>query len=115
MLIDEPKRIFVTYTKLKEYYCNIVTTNSSVKVTYPDMALLLILSRILYTLFKFLTSAFILQPTISIEETINILVEYEIESKSVEIKTKIVVISKSSSPAPRYHYHYFNFDSEKSS
>jgi hypothetical protein len=96
-VFDEPKGIFIAWAKLKEYRCKVIAADYNLKATYPDAVLFLILSRSLPASFKPLTCAFIAQPTISIEEKIDMLVEYEMDLKDEEIKTEKVHIAKSSS------------------
>jgi hypothetical protein len=96
-VFDEPKGIFVAWAKLKEYRRKVIAADSNLKATYPDAALFLILSRSLPASFKPLTCTFIAQPTSSIEEKIDMLVEDEMDLKDEEIKTQKVHIAKSSS------------------
>jgi len=44
-LFDENTRINVLWTKLKEYYHKLVSVNKSIKATFLDSVLLLLLTR----------------------------------------------------------------------
>jgi hypothetical protein len=89
-VFDEPKGIFVAWAKLKEYRCKVIAADSNLKATYPDVALFLMLSRSLPSSFKPLTRAFVAHPTLSIDETIDMLVEHEMDLMDEEIKTETV-------------------------
>jgi hypothetical protein len=99
-VFDDPKRIFVTWAKLKEYYDKVIAANSNLKATYPDTVLFLILSRSLPASYKHLTRIFVILPILSIEEKIDVLVEYEIDLKNEEIKTEKIYIAKQL-PSPK--------------
>jgi hypothetical protein len=58
-IFDEEKGIFVAWAKLKEYRCKVIAADSNLKMTYPDAALFLILSRFLPSSFKPLTCSFV--------------------------------------------------------
>jgi hypothetical protein len=75
-IFDESKGIFIAWAKLKEYCHKVIATNSNLKAIYPDAVLFLILSKSLPASFKPLTHVFVTQPTLSIEEIIDILVEH---------------------------------------
>jgi hypothetical protein len=76
---EAEKRIFIAWAKLKEYRCKVIATDSSPMGIYIDTRLCLILSRSQLALFKLFTRVFIVQPTYSIPEKIDILEEYEID------------------------------------
>jgi hypothetical protein len=80
-IFDKRNGIFVAWAKLKEYCRKVIAADSNLKATYPDAALLLILSRSLPSSFKPLTRAFVAQPTLSIEEKIDMLVEHEMNMR----------------------------------
>jgi hypothetical protein len=85
-IFDEQKGIFVAWAKLKRYCHKAIAADSNLKITYPDAALFLILSRSLPSSFKPLTHAFIAQPMLLIEEKIDMLVEHEMDMQEEEIK-----------------------------
>jgi hypothetical protein len=82
----------------------VIAADSNLKAIYPDVARCLIQSRSLPASFKPLTHAFVAQPTLSIQEKIDMLVEHEMDLKDKEIKTEKAHIAKSSSRAPKHHY-----------
>jgi hypothetical protein len=91
----------------------VIAADPNLKATYPDVALFFILARPLPASFKPFTRAFIEQPTLSIEEKINILVEHEMDLNNEEIKTEKVHITKASSQAPKHHHRRSKSDSDK--
>jgi hypothetical protein len=101
-IFDEQKGIFVAWAKLKEYHCKVIATDSNLKATYSDAALFLILFRSLPNSFEPLIHAFVIQPTLSIEEKINMLVEHEMDILDGEIKIENMHIAKSSTKVSIY-------------
>jgi hypothetical protein len=72
----------------KKYCYKVILANSNLKVTYPNTALFLILSRSLPASFQLLTRTLIAQPTLSIAEKIGLLVEHEMDIRDKETKTE---------------------------
>jgi hypothetical protein len=112
-IFDEEKDIFVAWAKLKAYRCKVITADSNLKMTYPDTALFLILSRSLPSSFKPLTRVFVAQPILSIEEKINILVEHEIDMRDEGLITEKAHIAKSKSKVSKYCHRFSKFDSDE--
>jgi hypothetical protein len=110
---DEDKGIFVAWAKLKEYHRKLIAADSNLKATYPDAALFLILSRSLPSSFKPLTPAFIAQPTLAIEDKMDMLVEHEMDMQMEETKTEEAHIAKSNTKVSKHHYRRSNSDSEE--
>jgi hypothetical protein len=115
LVFDEQKGIFVAWAKIKEYRCKATATDSNLKTTYLDVALFLIQSRCLPSLFKPLTREFIIQPILSIEEKIDILVEDEMVIPDKEIKAEKAHIARNSARALKHRHRRFKSDSNKDS
>jgi hypothetical protein len=114
-VFDAEKGIFVALAKLEEYRRKVIAANSSLKATYPDAALFLILFRSLPASFKPLTRVFIIQPTLSIPEKIDMLVENEMDIRDEETKTENTHIAKSSAKVSKYRRQRSDSDSEEGS
>jgi hypothetical protein len=112
-IFDEEKGIFVAWVKLKEYCRKVIAANPNLKMTYPDAALFLILSRSLLSSFKLLTHAFVAQPTLSIEEKIDMLVEYKMNIRDEELNTEKAHIAKSKSKVSKHCHCSSNSDSDE--
>jgi hypothetical protein len=110
---DEDKGIFIASAELKEYCCKLIASDSNRKATYPDAILFLILSRSLLSSFKPLTHAFIAQPTLAIEDKMDMLVEFEIDMRMEENKTEEAHIAKSNTKVSKHRYRHSNSDSEE--
>jgi hypothetical protein len=114
-VFDAGKEIFVAEAKLKEYCRKVIVANSSLKVTYPDAVLFLILSRSLPASLKPLTHAFIARPTLSIAVKINMLVEHEMDIRNEETTTEEGHIVKSSAKVSKYCHQRSDSESEEGS
>jgi cytochrome c553 len=91
----------------------VIAADSNLKMTYPDVALFLILSRSLPSSFKPLIRAFVTQPTLSIEEKIDMLVEYEMDMRDEGLNTEKAHIAKSKSKVSKHYHRSSNSDSDE--
>jgi hypothetical protein len=112
-IFDEEKGIFVAWAKLKEYHHKVIAADSNLKATYPDAAVFLILYRSLPSSFKPLTRAFVAQPTLSIEEKIDMLVEHEMDLREEGLNAEKAHIAKSNTKASKHRQQKRLEDSNK--
>jgi hypothetical protein len=110
---DEDKSIIIAWANFKEYRRKLMADDSNLKATYPDAALFLVHSRSLPSSFKPLTHAFIAQPTLAIEDKIEMLVEHEMDMQIEESKTEEAHIAESNIKVSKNRYRRSKSDSEE--
>jgi hypothetical protein len=115
LAFEAEKDIFGASAELKEYCRRVIAADSSLRATYPDDALFLVLPRSLPDPFKPLTRAFIAQPTLSIAEKIEMPLEYEIDIWDEETKTEMAHIAKSRAKVSKCRRQHSDSDSKEGS
>lgn len=98
---DKEKGIDACWSKLREYRRKLIAADSNLKQTYPDQALLLILTRSLPTEYKATRDGLRLQQQLTVDEKIKILVEVDEETREAESKALIARQSRQDSRRKR--------------
>lgn len=100
---------------LREYRRKAISANSQLKLAYPDAALFHIFCKSLPNTYKPLTRAFIAQPSLSVEEKIDMLTEHEMEMRHEEKTDDRAYAAKSKVKISKRRHQNLDSDSESES
>ena len=100
---DQEKGIDSAWSTLKGYRRKGIAADATLRVSYPDEALFLILTRALPSEYKPITRGFITQPSLTVEEKLRMLGEQEDEIRDEAVEhAKVARANKSSRPHHRH-------------